>query len=362
MPVTGPDHRRVKLTDPRMRPCILVTGGAGFIGSHTSVALSAGGYTPLILDNFSNGDPGVVERLGKITGRSPRCVRGDVRDRALLDRLFHEERIEGVIHLGGIKTTGGGPSDPIACHENNVVGSFTLIAAMRAAGVKNLIFASSATVYGFPDACPIRESAVCRPTSPYGSAKRVIEQALTALCLADPTWSVMVLRLFNPAGAHESGLIGESLHGRPLQLIPAVCQVAAGLRQAFMVKGIDHPTRDGTTIRDYVHVMDIAQAHVLAMEHMQQRKGLQTLNLGSGRGHSVLDVVRAVERASGQLVSCEFGPRRAGDVPAYWADPSLARATLAWVAHRGLGIICEDSWRWQVASDHRPKPLLQMPA
>ncbi|RSZ31140.1 MULTISPECIES: UDP-glucose 4-epimerase GalE [unclassified Variovorax] len=330
-----------------MRSCILVTGGAGFIGSHTCVALSASGYAPLILDNLANADPGVVERLGRITGRAHRCIRGDVRDRALLDRLFREERIEGVIHLGGLKVLGDSLSDPIACHENNVVGSFTLIAAMRAAGVKNLIFASSATVYGSPDASPILESAVCRPASPYGRAKRVMEQALTALCLTDPEWSVTVLRYFNPAGAHESGWIGEFPHGKPLHLVPAACQVAAGLRQAFMVQGSDYPTRDGTTIRDYVHVMDIAQAHVLALDHMQRRGGLGTFNLGTGKGHSVLDVVQAVERASGRQVACEFGPRRTGDVPACWADSSLAFAVLGWVAQRDLDTICEDNWRWQ---------------
>lgn len=342
-----------------MHSCILVTGGAGFIGSHVCVALSAGGYMPLILDNFSNGDPGMVERLGRITGRPPRCVRGDVRDRALLDRLFREERIEGVIHLGGVKAVGDGLSDPIACHENNVVGSFTLIAAMRAAGVKNLIFASSAAVYGAPDVSPVPESAACRPLSPYGRTKREIEKALTALCLADPAWRVTVLRYFNPAGAHESGLIGESPRGTPLHLVSAVCQAAAGLRQAFKVQGSDYPTSDGTTIRDYVHVMDIAQAHVLALEHTQQQRwqrGLQTFNLGSGRGHSVLDVVRAVERVSGQQVACEIGPRRAGDVPTCWADPSLARVTLGWFAHRDLDTMCEDNWRWQI-SNHRQSRL-----
>lgn len=344
-----------------MRSCILVTGGAGFIGSHTCVALSANGYTPLILDNLANADPSVLERLGRITGNVPRCIRGDVRDRALLDQLFREERIEGVIHLGGLKAAGDSSRDPIACHENNVVGSFTLIAAMRAASVKNLIFASSATVYGAPDASPIPESAVCRPASPYGRGKRRVEQALMALCVADPKWRVIVLRYFNPAGAHESGLIGESPRGMPLQLVPAVCQVAAGLRPALKVQGGDYPTWDGTTIRDYVHVMDIAQAHVLALDQMQQQQrqqGLQTLNLGTGRGHSVLDVVRAVEHISGRQVACELGPRRIGDVPACWADPSLALATLGWRASRNLETICRDGWRWQISGLSRARSFL----
>jgi len=335
-----------------MRSRVLVTGGMGFIGSHTCVALSDSGYTPLILDNLVNAETGVIQRLNKITGRVLRCVRGDVRDRSLLDRLFREEQIEAVIHLGGLKATSTSVSDAIACYENNVEGSLTLIEAMGAAGIKRIIFASSAAVYGSSSDNPIPETALCRPANPYGHSKRAVEQVLAALCCSYPEWGVSVLRYFNPAGAHESGLLGELPRGDAVHLISAACQVAAGQRQALMVRGCDYATRDGTAIRDYVHVMDIAQAHVLALDLMRREQGIRTFNLGAGRGFSVLDVIRAVERVSGRSVAKQYCPPRNGDVPACWADSSLALETLGWRATKTLDTICWDSWRWQVSISH----------
>ncbi|MGJ7493699.1 UDP-glucose 4-epimerase GalE [Variovorax sp. RT4R15] len=330
-----------------MSPNILVTGGAGFIGSHTCVALAAAGYTPLILDNLGNSDVRVLERLAAITGGTPAFVEGDVRDRALLDRLFRENVISGVIHFAGLKAVGDSVADPVRYYDNNVNGTLVLAAAMQAAGVKTLIFSSSATVYGDPERSPIPESAPCRPANPYGHSKRMVEQVLTDLQHAQPDWRVALLRYFNPVGAHESGLIGEHPQGKPNNLMPYVCQVAVGLRDRLAVHGGDYPTPDGTGVRDYVHVMDLAEGHVAALRHAARAPGLVTLNLGTGQGASVLDVVKAFERASGRAIAHEIGPRRPGDVPAYWGDPSLAQATLGWQARRGLDQMCADSWRWQ---------------
>ena len=329
---------------------ILVTGGAGFIGSHTCVALAAAGYTPLILDNLGNSDVRVLARLAAITGQTPAFVEGDVRDRALLDRLFRENVIAGVIHFAGLKAVGDSVADPVRYYDNNVNGTLVLAAAMQAAGVKTLIFSSSATVYGDPERSPIPESAPCRPANPYGHSKRMVEQVLADLQHARPDWRVALLRYFNPVGAHESGLIGEHPQGKPNNLMPYVCQVAVGLRDRLAVHGGDYPTPDGTGVRDYVHVMDLAEGHVAALRHAARAPGLVTLNLGTGQGASVLDVVKAFERASGRTIAHEIGPRRPGDVPAYWGDPSLAQATLGWQARRGLDQMCADSWRWQQAN------------
>lgn len=330
-----------------MGSTILVTGGAGFIGSHTCVALAAAGYTPLILDNLGNSDARVLDRLARIVGTAPRFIEGDVRDRALLDKLFREQPIGGVIHFAGLKAVGDSVADPITYYDNNVHGSFVLAAAMQEAGVRTLIFSSSATVYGDPDSSPIPESAALRPANPYGHSKRMVEQALADLQHAHPAWRIALLRYFNPVGAHESGLIGEHPQGKPNNLMPFVSQVAVGLRDKLAVHGGDYPTPDGTGVRDYVHVMDLAEGHVAALRHAEQQPGLVTLNLGTGRGASVLEVVKAFERASGKTIAYEIGPRRPGDVPAYWGDPSLAQATLGWRAQRGLEQMCADSWRWQ---------------
>ena len=333
-----------------MTQTILVTGGAGFIGSHTCVALAAAGYAPLILDNLGNSDVRVLERLERITGTRPRFIEGDVRDRALLDNLFREHPVGGVIHFAGLKAVGDSVADPITYYENNVHGTFVLAAAMQAAGVRTLIFSSSATVYGDPDRSPIPEDAPLRPANPYGRSKLMVEEALSDLHRAHPAWRMALLRYFNPVGAHESGLIGEHPQGKPNNLMPFVSQVAVGLRDKLAVHGGDYPTPDGTGVRDYVHVMDLAEGHVAALRHAEKQPGLVTLNLGTGQGASVLDVVKAFERASGQSIAYEIGPRRPGDVPAYWGDPTLAQATLGWRASRGLDQMCADSWRWQQAN------------
>ncbi|RZI64937.1 UDP-glucose 4-epimerase GalE [Variovorax guangxiensis] len=330
-----------------MGDCILVTGGAGFVGSHSCVALAEAGYTPLILDNLGNSDVRVVERLGRITGTVPTFIEGDVRDRALLDRVFAMHDVAGVMHFAGLKAVGDSVRDPIGYYDNNVNGSLVLAAAMQQAGVKTLIFSSSATVYGEPERSPIPEDAPRRPANPYGHSKRMVEQALADLQHAQPEWRIALLRYFNPVGAHESGLIGEHPQGKPNNLMPFVCQVAVGQRAELAVHGGDYPTHDGTGVRDYVHVMDLAEGHVAALRHVAKAPGLLTLNLGSGRGASVLDVVKAFERASGRPVAHTIGPRRPGDVSAYWGDASLAEATMGWRARRDLDQMCADSWRWQ---------------
>jgi len=330
-----------------MTHTILVTGGAGFIGSHTCVALAQAGYEPLILDNLGNSDIRVVDRLARITGRAPRWIEGDVRERALLDRIFAEERIAGVIHFAGLKAVGDSVADPIGYYENNVHGTWVLAQAMEAAGVRTLVFSSSATVYGDPERSPIPEDAPCRPANPYGRSKRIVEETLADWQQASPEWRIVLLRYFNPVGAHESGLIGEHPQGKPNNLMPFVCQVAVGLRDRLVVHGGDYPTADGTGVRDYVHVMDLAEGHVAALRKAQEAPGLLTLNLGTGAGASVLDVVKAFEAASGRKIAYEIGPRRPGDVPAYWADPALAGRVLGWQARRGLEQMCADAWRWQ---------------
>jgi len=326
---------------------VLVTGGAGFIGSHTCVALTAAGYTPVILDNLGNSDVRVLERLRQITGSAPRLIEGDVRDRALLTQVFSDESFAAVIHFAGLKAVGDSVADPLAYYDNNVHGSFVLASAMQDAGVKTLIFSSSATVYGEPDRSPIPEDAPRRPANPYGRSKLMVEEALVDLHRSQPGWRIALLRYFNPVGAHESGLIGEHPQGRPSNLMPFVCQVAVGQREKLLIHGNDYPTPDGTGVRDYVHVMDLAEGHVAALRYAEKQTGLVTLNLGTGQGASVLEVVRAFEGASGRTLPYKIGPRRPGDVPAYWGDPSLAEATLGWRARRGLDQMCADSWRWQ---------------
>ncbi|MDB5826424.1 MAG: UDP-glucose 4-epimerase [Variovorax sp.] len=330
-----------------MTRTVLVTGGAGFIGSHACVALAAAGYEPLILDNFCNSDVRVIERLSEIIGKAPAFVEGDVRDKVLLHKVFREHEIDAVIHFAGLKAVGDSVAHPLHYYDTNVSGTVVLAAEMQRAGVKTLVFSSSATVYGEPECSPIPEGADCRPESPYGRSKHMVEQMLTDLHRSQPDWNVIVLRYFNPVGAHESGLIGEQPRGKPNNLMPYLCQVATGERQSLQVHGSDYATPDGTGVRDYVHVMDLAEGHVAAVKHAGGRPGLLTLNLGTGQGYSVMDVINEFERATGQPIARQLGPRRPGDVAAYWGDPARAHKLLGWKARRGLAEMCADSWRWQ---------------
>ena len=327
---------------------ILVTGGAGFIGSHICVALAEAGTPFLILDNFSNSRRSVIERLGQLLGRAPLCVEGDVRDSALLARLLAEHPIDGVMHFAGFKAVGESVRDPLRYYDNNVSGTVALLQAINAAGVRTLVFSSSATVYGDPAELPVTESAPLQPESPYGRSKLMMEQVLADLEASRPgAWRIARLRYFNPVGAHESGLIGEDPQDAPNNLAPYVAQVAAGWRSELAVFGNDYPTPDGTGLRDYIHVCDLAEGHVAALRYLRQHPGLLTVNLGTGQPASVLEVVQGFEQASGRRVAYRMAPRRAGDVAAYWADPAQAERLLGWRARRGLAAMCADGWRWQ---------------
>jgi UDP-glucose 4-epimerase len=346
-------------------PKILVTGGAGFIGSHACVALIAAGYQPVVLDTLVNSDPRSLLRVARITGVEPVLVRGDVRDAVALDRAFAEHGVDAVLHLAGLKAVGHSVSDPIGYYDVNVAGSLALVRAMERAGVRTLIFSSSATVYGDLQRSPIRESAPYAAVNPYGRTKVMVERMLADLARADKRWGIACLRFFNPIGAHESGLLGEHPHGPPDNLLPYVSQVAVGERTHVVVHGDDYETPDGTGVRDYVHVMDVAEGHVAALRHATSHRGLLTVNLGTGRGASVLEVISAFERACGRAIPVHIGPRRAGDAPAYWADVRHARDRLGWRARRSLDQMCADCWRWQLANPRgfdEPEPEPAPPA
>ncbi|MFC6669037.1 UDP-glucose 4-epimerase GalE [Marinobacterium aestuariivivens] len=333
---------------------ILVTGGAGYIGSHTLVDLLNAGHEVVMLDNYCNSSPLALERAAQIAvdchRRAPQlhAVEGDVRDRALLDRLFAEFRIDGVIHFAGLKAVGESMAQPLAYYENNVTGTLTLCQAMQAAGVFNLVFSSSATVYGEPAEMPIREDfATGVPANPYGRSKLMVETLLQDLAHSDPRWAIALLRYFNPAGAHASGLLGEDPQGVPNNLVPYISQVAIGKREKLFVFGGDFPTRDGTGVRDYIHVVDLALGHLAALNWIQTHRGVGIWNLGTGRGYSVLEMVRAFEAASGQVVPYEIVARRPGDIAECWAAPHRAERELGWKAVRGVEEMMADTWRWQ---------------
>jgi len=326
---------------------LLVTGGAGYIGSHTIVELLAAGHNVVCLDNYSNSSAVALERVREIAGRPVVMVEGDVRDAPVLDQLFARQPIDAVIHFAALKAVGESVAKPLDYYDNNVGGTLALLAAMRRAGVKKMVFSSSATVYGAPDSLPIGEGAPIRTTNPYGATKAMIEQILRDLCAAEPQWSVVSLRYFNPIGSHESGRIGEDPHDVPNNLFPFICQVAAGKRSHLNVFGNDWPTPDGTGVRDYLHVMDLASGHLRAFEHASRQAGWTAFNLGTGRGVSVFELVRAFERATGQPVPHKLAPRRAGDIAACWADPALAERLLGWRASRSIEQACADGWRWQ---------------
>lgn len=326
---------------------ILVTGGTGYIGSHACVALMQAGREVLILDNLCNSRVEVLDRLAAICGRRPAFIAGDVRDAAALDEAFDRYPIRAVMHFAGLKAVGESVEKPLDYYDNNVTGTLRLLAAMRRAEVKTLVFSSSATVYGDPAELPIREDAPRSATNPYGRSKLMIEDILADLSEAEPGWHIARLRYFNPVGAHDSGLIGEDPRGTPNNLMPYIAQVAAGRREFLNVWGNDWPTPDGTGVRDYIHVMDLAEGHLAALNHLERQGGLLTVNLGTGRGHSVLEMIKAFEQASGRPIPYNVAPRRSGDIARCWADPGLAHRLLGWHARRGIDAMCADAWRWQ---------------
>ena len=329
---------------------IFVTGGAGYIGSHTCVELLKAGHEVTVFDNFCNSQPEALARVQRITGKKAALVQGDVRDRAALVKALRESGASAVIHFAGLKAVGESVQDPLAYYDNNVAGTLRLLQAMRECGIKTLVFSSSATVYGNPERLPLTEDHPLSATNPYGQTKLVIEEMLRELFRSDPGWRVSILRYFNPVGAHESGLIGEDPQGVPNNLLPFVAQVAVGRREFLNVWGNDYPTADGTGVRDYIHVVDLALGHLKALERLQTHAECLAINLGTGVGYSVMDMVRAFELASGKPIPHKVGPRRAGDIAACYADPSQARALLGWRAERGLQAMCADTWRWQSAN------------
>lgn len=327
---------------------VLVTGGAGYIGSHALVVLLQAGYEVVVLDNLSNSSKRSLERVAQLVGKAPVFVQGDVCDRASLDCLFSRFQIDQVLHFAGLKAVGESVRDPLAYYENNLVGSITLCQAMAAAGVFQLVFSSSATVYGEPEQMPIRECCPTgNPTNPYGRSKLMVEEVLRDLILSDSRWSVALLRYFNPVGAHPSGLIGEDPHGTPNNLLPYISQVAIGKLKELSIFGGDYPTVDGTGVRDYIHVVDLVEGHLKALQVILSHTGLNIWNLGTGKGYSVLEMVHAFERASGRGIAYRIVPRRSGDIAECWADPGKAAAELGWVATRGLEEMISDTWRWQ---------------
>jgi len=326
---------------------ILVTGGMGYIGSHTCVELMAAGHDVVVLDNLSNAKLSVRERVARIAGKPFAFVELDVRDRAGLESLFAQHGFDGVIHFAGLKAVGESVAQPLRYYDNNVNGSLVLFETMAKFGVKTLVFSSSATVYGDPASVPIVENFPLAATNPYGRSKLMIEEMLRDLALADPDWRIALLRYFNPVGAHQSGLIGEDPNGIPNNLLPFIAQVAVGRRPQLSVYGDDYPTPDGTGLRDYIHVVDLALGHVKTLDKLAGGPGVHTYNLGTGRGNSVLEMVRAFEAASGRPVPYQIVARRPGDIAACYAEVALAERELGWKAERGVADMCADSWRWQ---------------
>ena len=327
---------------------ILVTGGAGFIGSHTVIELQNAGYDVVVVDNLVNSSEKSLERVEKITGKKVPFYKVDILDREGLNEVFAKEKIDSCIHFAGLKAVGESVQKPWEYYENNIAGTLTLVDVMRKHNVKNIIFSSSATVYGDPAMIPITEECPKgQCTNPYGWTKSMLEQVLTDIQKADPEWNVVLLRYFNPIGAHKSGLIGENPNGIPNNLMPYIAQVAVGRRDHLTIFGNDYPTPDGTCRRDYIHVMDLADGHVKAVEYAAQHKGVEVFNLGTGTPYSVLEIVHAFEDATGVAIKHEFGARRAGDLPEFWANADKAAKVLGWKAERDLTAMCRDTWRWQ---------------
>lgn len=326
---------------------ILVTGGAGYIGSHTCVELIEAGHSVLVLDNLVNSSREALRRVEAIVGGKVPFVEGDIRDAALLDRLFSDYDIEAVVHFAGLKAVGESTQMPVDYYENNVAGSIALLQAMRRHNVKRLVFSSSATVYGDPASVPIQEDFPLRATNPYGQSKLMIEQMLRDLAQADDSWRIAILRYFNPVGAHESGTIGEDPNGIPNNLLPYIAQVAIGRLKQLTVFGDDYPTPDGTGVRDYIHVVDLARGHLKALDKLASQSGCVAYNLGTGLGYSVLDMVHAFEAAADRPVPYQLAPRRPGDIACCYADPAFAERELGWKAEKGLAEMMADTWRWQ---------------
>jgi UDP-glucose 4-epimerase len=326
---------------------ILVTGGAGYIGSHTCCELLAAGHAVVVVDNLCNSKEESLRRVMEIAGRDLDFVKADLRDRAALDAIFRGQAIDAVIHFAGLKAVGESTRIPLAYYENNVGGTLTLCQAMAEAGVRRLVFSSSATVYGDPATVPIREGFPLSATNPYGRSKLMVEEILRDLADSDGAWAIDLLRYFNPVGAHPSGRIGEDPNGIPNNLMPYVAQVAVGKLAELQVFGDDYPTPDGTGVRDYIHVVDLARGHLRALERPDRGTGVSVYNLGTGRGYSVLEMVRAFEDASGRRVPYRVGDRRPGDIATCYADPSLAEAELGWRAEFGIEAMVRDAWRWQ---------------
>jgi len=326
---------------------VLVTGGCGYIGSHTTVELAGRGHDVVIVDNYCNSSPAVLSRIASVSGVQPVSYRADIRDEGALRSIITETRPDAVIHFAALKSVTDSWRRPLEYFDNNISGTIVLLQTMRDCGVERLVFSSSATVYGVPDACPINEEAPLRVTNPYGRTKLVMEELIGDLQAADAAFQAAVLRYFNPVGAHPSGELGESPSGTPANLMPYICQVAVGRRDHLKVFGNDYDTPDGTGVRDYIHVMDLARAHADALDSLVGDKGSFTVNLGTGKGYSVLELVRAFEKVSGRTIPLSFNPRRPGDVAACYADPTRAAKWLGWKACLNLDQMCEDAWRWQ---------------
>ncbi|MCG6340096.1 UDP-glucose 4-epimerase GalE [Vibrio fluvialis] len=327
---------------------VLITGGMGYIGSHTCVQMIAAGMTPIMVDNLCNAKAEVLNRIEALTEVRPAFYQGDIRDEAFLDSVFAKHDVQAVIHFAGLKAVGESVSKPIEYYDNNVNGTLVLVRSMRKAGVKSLVFSSSATVYGDPQTVPITEtSPTGATTNPYGRSKYMVEQCLSDLVIAEPEWSITLLRYFNPVGAHPSGTMGEDPQGIPNNLMPFIAQVAVGRREKLAVFGNDYATPDGTGIRDYIHVMDLADGHIAALQAVGTQAGLHIYNLGTGKGSSVLDMVNAFSQACGKAVPYEICPRRPGDIAECWASTEKAQRELGWQAKLSLADMTADTWRWQ---------------
>ena len=326
---------------------ILVTGGAGYIGSHTCVLLLNAGYDVVVVDNLSNSKEEAIKRVERITGKSLTFYKQDILDRDGLEKVFRSEKPDAVIHFAGLKAVGESVAIPLSYYHNNITGALILLETMSKFNCKKIVFSSSATVYGVPKSVPIKEDFPLSVTNPYGATKLMTENILRDLYVSDKDWGIIILRYFNPIGAHESGLIGEDPKGIPNNLVPYVAQVAVGKREKLNVFGNDYKTKDGTGVRDYIHVVDLANGHLAALDKLKEGSGVYTFNLGTGNGYSVLDVVKAFEKACGKPIPYVIAPRRAGDIDECYADPTYAKNVLKWSAKFGIDKMCEDSWRWQ---------------